>query len=350
MSGGVDSSVAAALLTEQGHEVTGIMLRLWSEAGSEETNRCCTPDALFMARRVAARLEIPFYTLDAQEIFHHEVVEYFIRGYAKNTTPNPCLACNRWIRWGFLLNHTIALGADYLATGHYARLEYQHDREVKLLKGKDTNKDQSYVLHLLTQDQLKQTILPIGEYTKNEVRELARHFNLPVAERAESQDLCFLGDGDYRSFLIEYAPEANKPGPIINSRGEILGSHAGLANYTIGQRKGIQISSPVPLYVLGKDMKENSLLVGTRDELGQTTLIAHQVNWISGVAPVNPFSAQIKIRYKSQEEKGLVSPLSPTSVHVLFVNALRDITPGQSVVFYDGDICLGGGVIDQPTP
>lgn len=347
MSGGVDSSVAAALLAEQGFEVAGIMLRLWSEPGGEDSNRCCTPDAMAMARRVAAKLKIPFYVLDAQEVFRQIVVEHFLNGYTKGVTPNPCLVCNRHIRWEFLFNHVLAMGADALATGHYVRIQPRHNGELQLLRGIDTNKDQSYVLHMLNQHQLRRAYFPLGGYTKTQVRELARRLNLPVADRPESQDLCFLGNTDYRDFLTRYAPQSTHPGPILNTSGETLGYHNGLSSYTIGQRKKLNIPSTVPLFVIDKLIEQNALVVGTKEELGFSELTAHHVSWISDIPPIQPFRALVKIRYKSHDEWAVITPLSHEKIHVRFDRPQRDITPGQSAVLYDGDICLGGGEIIQ---
>ncbi|MFZ6027851.1 MAG: tRNA 2-thiouridine(34) synthase MnmA [Chloroflexota bacterium] len=344
MSGGVDSSVAAALLQQQGYAVIGMMMRLWNEPGAADANRCCTPDAMALARRVAARLGIPFYAVDAQQVFRDTVVEYFLDGYARGETPNPCLACNRHIRWDFLLKHARAMGADYLATGHYARLRAV-DGKTQLLKGVDEKKDQSYVLSVLTQEKLAHALFPLGNYTKPQVRQLARDFGLPVAERSDSQDLCFLGNGDYRDFLLRHAPQVNEPGPILDRGGRRLGCHTGLAFYTIGQRKGLNIASSVPMYVLAKDTEQNALIVGDAHALGQDELVASQVNWLAGEAPAAQFRAGIKIRYKAAEAAGTVLLLDTTRAHVKFDEPLRDITPGQGVVFYEGEVCLGGGLI-----
>lgn len=344
MSGGVDSSVAAALLQQQGYSVIGMMMRLWNEPGAEEANRCCTPDAMALARRVAAQLGIPFYAVDAQQVFRDTVVEYFLDGYLRGETPNPCLACNRHIRWGFLLKHARAMGADYLATGHYARLR-SVEGKIQLLKGVDEKKDQSYVLSVLTQEKLAHALFPLGEYTKPQVRQLARDFSLPVAERSDSQDLCFLGNGDYREFLLRHVPQVNEPGPVIAHDGRQLGSHTGLAFYTIGQRKGLNVASPIPLYVLAKDVAHNALIVGDASSLGENELIARQVNWLAGEPPAQQFHAGVKIRYKASEAAGLVTLLDDGNVRVGFDLPLRDITAGQGVVFYAGEICLGGGLI-----
>jgi tRNA-specific 2-thiouridylase len=346
MSGGVDSSVAAVMLREQGFDVVGIMLRLWSEPGKEHENRCCTPDSLAIARRVAARFSIPFYAVDAQEVFYNTVVKSFIHGYTHNATPNPCLICNQQIRWGFLLQHTLALNAQFLATGHYVRLRQDDSGKIQLLRATDKNKDQSYVLHTLNQHHLKHTLFPLGELTKPEVRELARKFNIPSAERPDSQDLCFLGNTDYRQFIAKYVQYPINPGPIFSSSGERIGNHPGLAYFTIGQRKGLAVSSPQPLYVLEKDASQNALIVGTEDELGGCELIAEDSNWISGTAPDKPFRAQVKIRYKAIPEWAEVHPQPNKQTRIHFEKSVRDITPGQAAVIYQDEICLGGGIIN----
>ncbi len=345
MSGGVDSSVAAALLVQQGYDVIGMMMRLWNEPGSELANRCCTPDSMALARRVAAKLEIPFYAVDAQQYFHDRIVTFFIDGYARGTTPNPCLMCNRHVRWEFLLQRALSLGADRMATGHYVRLEQDGAGKTRILRAVDQHKDQSYVLHVLNQSQLAHAVFPLGGYTKPEIRQLARDFGLPVSERADSQDLCFLGDGDYRSFLIRQAPHVVQPGPIIDRSGQQLGEHQGLAFYTIGQRKGLGLSSPQPLYVLAKDANRNALVVGPSEQLGSSELIAVDFNWIAGVPPGDPFRAEVKIRYKAKESWGTITPLAADRVHIRFDHPLRDITPGQAAVVYDREVCLGGGII-----
>ncbi len=347
MSGGVDSSVAAALLKEQGYNVIGMMLRLWSEPGKESENACCTLEAMHLARFVADQLDIPFHTLDTGQAFYERVVrETFINGYTQGMTPNPCLACNRHIRFGLLLEKALSLGADYLATGHYVRLRRAPEGRIQMLRGVDAGKDQSYVLHVLTQEQLRRALFPVGEYPKPEVRALARRFDLPVANRPDSQDLCFLSGGDYRDFLRRNAPRLGAPGPIFNRRGERLGTHTGLVDYTIGQRKGLGIAWSEPLYVLEKDPQRNALIVGTRRELGADSLWAASVNWICP-PPKNPIRAQVKIRYKARDAWGTVTPLPEGRVHVHFDEPLRDITPGQAAVFYDGEICLGGGIIQH---
>jgi tRNA-specific 2-thiouridylase len=346
MSGGVDSSVAAALLKQEGHEVSGMMLRLWSEPGREDSNRCCTPDSVALARRVAAKLDIPFYVVDAKDIFRQAVVQYFLDGYAAGQTPNPCLLCNRLIRWEFLLKHALALGAEFMATGHYARRQTMDDGRHRLLRAVDRAKDQSYVLHVLTQEKLGRTLFPLGEYTKVEVRRLAQELGLPVAQRPDSQDLCFLAGEDYRRFIQRNAPGIAQPGLIVTRGGEALGRHQGLAYYTIGQRKGLGVTSPQPLYVLAKDAAANTLIVGAEDELGQSELTASEVNWISGEPPAS-LRGGVKTRYTAKEGRAEIEPFENGSrVRVRFEAPQRDITPGQAAVFYDGDVVLGGGTID----
>jgi tRNA-uridine 2-sulfurtransferase len=347
MSGGVDSSVAAALLVKQGYDVIGLMMRLWAEdAHGDGTvhNRCCSPDAMAQARRVAQMLDVPFYVVDAQAEFKYRVVDFFTEGYASGVTPNPCLECNRHIRWDFLLRRALALGGEYLATGHYARVR-ELDGAFQLLKGRDERKDQSYVLSVMGQEQLRHALFPVGEYTKPEVRQLARDFGLPVADRAESQDLCFLADGDYRRFIAEHAPAAARPGPIVDRAGRELGRHTGLPFYTVGQRKGIGVAGPEPLYVLGTDKARNALIVGTRQQLGGDSLTAARVNWVAGEAPGAAFQAGVKIRYKALEAPAVVTPRERGQATAEFDSPLRDITPGQAAVFYDGEVCLGGGII-----
>jgi tRNA-specific 2-thiouridylase len=343
--------VAAALLVEQGYDVVGIMLQLWSEAdnGSGLANRCCALDAQYDAERVAERLDIPFYLVNVAGAFKRRVVDYFVAEYAAGRTPNPCVECNRQVRFDLLLRRALALDAQYLATGHYARVRRQGGR-YQLCRGADRSKDQSYVLHVLNQDKLAHTLFPIGAYTKLRVREMARQRNLPVAERDESQDLCFVSDGDYRRFLSERTPWAIRPGPIRDSSGRVLGQHRGLAHYTVGQRKGLGISSPKPLYVLALDTSDNALLVGTAAELGRKVCLARRINWVAGEPPARAFAATAKIRYKAADAPVAVTILDGGDAWVEFDRPLRDITPGQAIVFYRGEVVLGGGTIAHPDP
>lgn len=350
MSGGVDSSVAAALLVEQGYDVIGMMMRLWSEPRvglHPVANRCCTPDQMADARRVADRLNIPFYVLDVKDHFRQTIVQFFIDEHARGRTPNPCIECNRQIRFTYLLNRALSLDANYLATGHYARVRQTADG-YQLLKGLDEAKDQSYVLHMLSQDHLAHVLFPIGEYTKEEVRELARRFNLPVAAKRESQDLCFLSDGDYRRFLRTYSDTISAPGPILDQAGRELGRHDGLPFYTIGQRKGLGIAAPEPMFVLRKDTGRNALIVGPRAELGQRCLLIRDVHWIAGTPPVGP--VQVKIRYKAQPIEATVQMVDDECATIHFAEPVFGITAGQGAICYDDEVCLGGGLIADPAP
>jgi tRNA-specific 2-thiouridylase len=346
LSGGVDSGVAATLLVEQGYEVVGAMLRLWVERGPDETrtNRCCTPEAVKRAHRVADLLDIPFYLINAQATFKERVVDVFVAEYAAGRTPSPCIPCNRTVRFGMLLNRALALGADLMATGHYARLR-QVDGRRQLLRGRDPLKDQSYFLHTLTQRQLAHVLFPLGELTKEEVRVIARQRGLPVAEQPESQDLCFLADGDYRRFLAEQAPHLFQPGPIRDTSGRVLGQHQGLPAYTIGQRKGLGIGAAEPLYVLAIEPEENALVVGPEEELGRDECLVEEMHYVSGETPADPFRATAQIRYRAHPVAATVTPQPQGKASVRFDSPQRDITPGQFLVLYEDNVVLGGGVI-----
>ena len=346
LSGGVDSGVAAALLVEQGYEVVGAMLRLWAERSpnNDLANRCCTPEAVERARCVAAQLGIPFYLVNAEAEFKAQVVDYLIAEYSSGRTPNPCVHCNRTVRFGFLLNHGLALGVEFMATGHYA-----HVRRVKgryqLLRGRDSLKDQSYFLHALSQEQLAHVLFPLGELTKQETRAIARRYGLPVAEQPESQDLCFLADGDYRRFLAQQTPHLFRPGPIRDTSGRVLGEHQGLPAYTIGQRKGLGIAATEPLYVLAICPAENALIVGTAQELGQDECMVEEMRYISGETPTAAFHATAQIRYRARPVAVTVTPLPQKRARVRFDLPQRDITPGQFLVLYDDEVVIGGGAI-----
>ena len=350
MSGGVDSSVAAALLVEQGYNCIGVMMRLWAETGEGEgsTNKCCSLESVHDARQVAEALGMPFYLINVEEPFKRNVVDFFIDGYSQGVTPNPCLECNRHIRFDYLLNYARRLGADYLATGHYARLHRGADGKVHLLKGVDEHKDQSYVLSVLGQAELEDVLFPIGAYPKAEVRRIAAARGLPVASKHDSMDLCFIFDDDYRRFLRTWAADAMQPGPIVDRAGHSYGEHAGLPSYTIGQRKGLQISgAAAPLYVVELDYRQNTLVVGPVVELDKQRLVADRVNWTLDDAPPSGVRAQCKIRYKAQAVDCTLTPLDKARVAVYFDEPLRNIAPGQGAVFYAGDHCLGGGIIER---
>jgi tRNA-specific 2-thiouridylase len=358
MSGGVDSSVAAALLVERGYDVTGMMLRLWGEpddGGANQAraaNRCCTLDAVDDARRVARILGIPFYPLNAVRKFKERVVDHFVAEYARGHTPNPCLACNREIKFGYLLDMALGLDADYLATGHYARIRRTDDvrssaERHQLLRAVDRGKDQSYVLYMLGQEQLRHVLLPLGEYTKPQVRDMAARWNLPVAGKRDSQDLCFVRDQDYRRFLRTYAPETVRPGPIVDLAGREIGRHQGLPYYTIGQRRGLGVAWTEPLYVIAIDVAHNALIVGTASQLGRRQLRVKDVQFVSGCPPSQPTPVTVKIRYTGQEAAATLHPGDKMRTSVRLSRPLRDVTPGQAAVFYQGEILLGGGIIAE---
>jgi tRNA-specific 2-thiouridylase len=296
------------------------------------------------ARHVCQVLDIPFYLINYEKDFKHHVVDYFIHEYASGRTPNPCLACNRHIKFGLLLRRALSLDAPYLATGHYARIRQTNDH-YQLLKGVDRRKDQSYALYMLGQEELAHLLFPLGDYTKDEVRAKALERGLPIARKAESQDLCFVYDNDYHRFLRTHAPEAVKSGPIVDTAGRVIGQHKGLPFYTIGQRGGMGIAAPEALYVLEMDAARNTIVAGTKAELGRWELIAHQVSFVSGKAPESPIRVTAKIRYKAVEAEATLTPVDENRVALTFVEPQRDITPGQGVVFYQGEVVLGGGII-----
>jgi tRNA-specific 2-thiouridylase len=344
MSGGVDSSVAAALLADQGFDVVGIMLRLWSEPGTERFNRCCTPEAMALARRVAAHLDIPFYVIDIRETFEQEIVQFFIDGYAQGVTPNPCLNCNRQIRFGALLGQAEALGAGFMATGHYARVRRENGR-TRLLRGADQSKDQSYALCMLTQEKLAKAVFPVGEITKPEVRNLARKYSLPTAERSDSQDLCFLAGGDYRDFLTRHAPEIAVPGEIVDPEGNPIGEHAGLPFYTYGQRKGLGVYAPEPVYVLEKNIAANRLVVGPRAAVRIDALTADRANWITDEKPQTGDRVLVQVRYTARPQTALVQSVAADGFALIFDEPVHGLTPGQAAVLYREDEVLGAGII-----
>ncbi len=348
MSGGVDSSTTAAQLVERGYDVIGLMMRMWSEEGDGLLpNKCCSPEAVADARGVCQRLGIPFYLLNVEAEFKTRVVDFFVEGYASGITPNPCLQCNRFVKFGTLLAKAQALGADLLATGHYARILKNDAGEFELWKGVDARKDQSYALHVLSQEQLAHAIFPLGEFTKEQTREMARGYGLRVAAKDESQDLCFIADGDYRNFMRRNRPDALVPGPILDTRGNVVGQHTGLPDYTIGQRKGLGIAAGEPLYVTALDRTRNAVIVGRASDLGKRELVARRVNWIApSTASELPLRVGVKIRYRASEQPATVFAENEDTVRVVFDAPLRDITPGQAAVFYDGERCLGGGLIE----
>jgi tRNA-specific 2-thiouridylase len=350
MSGGVDSSVAAALLKEAGHEVIGITMQLWPRS-SEKNNgngsgSCCGLDAIEDAREVARKLGIPHYVTDFRDIFARTVIADFCREYSLGRTPNPCILCNRHIKFGVLWEKARELGADFLATGHYAGVERDNNNDKYLLKkGLDRKKDQSYFLCQLEQEQLGRTIFPVGNLTKDKVRQIARELGLPVADRPESQEICFVSDDNYAKFLKNHSPVSAESGPILDREGNVLGEHRGIMFYTIGQRKGLGIAAPKPLYVTSIESEKNTIIVGTKEQTYSSELVADNLNWIAAAGPEQPINVKARVRYRHPEAEAIVSPMDETSVYVKFAEPQMAITPGQTVVFYDGDTVIGGGTI-----
>lgn len=352
LSGGVDSSVAAALLKEEGYQAIGVTIQIEpSDKQIYETvnfGGCCRLDAIEDAKRVAYKLGIPHYVLNFSDIFSQEVIVNFCREYSLGKTPNPCIRCNRYIKFGALRERAKELHADFVATGHHARIELDEvSGRYFLKKGNDQRKDQSYFLYTLTQEQLEHALLPIGNFTKGWVREIARELEIPVAAKPESQDICFIPDDDYPKFIKEFIPQAIKPGPILDKIGDTLGEHRGIPFYTIGQRKGLGIATKEPLYVTAIAHERNAIVVGSKEEIYKTELMASNMNWISLTKLTQPITARVKIRYLHNEAEAEITPLNEDKVHVRFKEPQMAITPGQAVVFYDGDIVIGGGTIEQ---
>ena len=353
MSGGLDSSVAAALLKKSGLDVIGVFMKFWSEPEKNgligSWNRCCSPEAEVRARKVAKILKIPFYVFNFEKEFKKRIVDYFLAGYKKGITPNPCVICNKEIKFGLLLEKALKLGADYVATGHYARKKEIRENSCSdsckfaMLRAKDKEKDQSYFLWMLNQKQLKMILFPIGDYTRKEVEKLAKKFKLPVLKAKKSVEICFI-QKTINDFLKQYLK--TKQGRIVDTEGNILSKHEGLWFYTIGQRKGINLSGG-PYFVLDKDLKRNLLIVSEDEkDLLKKELICKNVNWISGKKPKFPLKIKAKIRYRHQSALATITKNLDAKTYTLkFKRPQRAITPGQSVVFYSGDELLGGGII-----
>ena len=351
MSGGVDSSVAAALLAEQGHDVIGLSMQLYDvsrQSGEHQFGSCCSIEDLYDARRVAARINIPHYILNFEKQFNHHVVSNFVGEYASGRTPLPCAHCNSDLKFTELLERAHGFGADAVATGHYARVEKTARGTYQLKRGVDASKDQSYFLFSLTQDQLARAIFPVGDRPKDAVREYAHQRQLPVADKPDSQEICFIPDHDYASFLTKHSPELAQAGDVVDESGQVLAQHGGIHRFTIGQRKGLGLpTSPTgaPMYVLALKPVEQQVVVGPKSSLEQTTLTASGVNWIEGV-PAGPVRAHVQIRHRHPAAAATVRSVGDGRVEVIFDAPQIAITPGQAAVFYDGDSVLGGGWIE----
>ena len=337
LSGGLDSSVTALLLKEAGYEVSGVHMQLWNTPHSTYQER--------HAEQICRVLNIPFSVIDVHREFEHYVINHFCQEYQRGRTPNPCIACNKHIKFGFLLSKALSLGADYLATGHYASIEYSGN-SYHLLKANDDSKDQSYFLYNLTQEKLKYLLFPLGKYSKLEVKKLAKEKELPVSSKP-SQDLCFISDKNYRTFLSQRF--TTKPGDIVHSTGEILGRHRGVAFYTIGQRHGLGTASEKPFYVIRIESDNNRVVLGTEEELYSQQAVVKEAHWITTTPPAKLSNITAKIRYRSLETPVTISPKGE-NINVWFPQPQRAVTPGQAIVFYNGDEIIGGGVIENFSP
>ncbi len=362
MSGGVDSSAAAALLKEQGHELIGFTMQLWNqrrgisvdENGDPLPSRCCSLDDVYDARRVADSLGFPFYVLNLEKDFERDVVEPFVQSYLSGETPIPCVACNSRLKFASLDRMAVSLGCDKVATGHYARIEYdQASDRYRLFRGRNHWKDQSYFLWELTQDQLSRAYFPLGDMLKSEVREIAREANLYTAEKQESQEICFVPDGKYSEFIDRYLEHEDRTddlpagGEIVDTAGVTLGSHSGIHRYTIGQRRGLGIAHEKPLYVVQIERARNQIIVGEADELESTEFTAKGVNWVAFDEPLEPVRADVKVRYRHDPSPATIHPLPDARARIVFDEPQRAITPGQATIFYRGDEVVGGGWITK---
>lgn len=348
MSGGVDSSVAAYLLKKQGYEVIGVTMQVWQDddyyQGME--GGCCSLSAVEDARAVAYHLNIPYYVMNFKDVFRQNVIDYFINEYMKGRTPNPCVACNKYIKFEELLKRAMELGADYVATGHYATVEKENDRYV-LVKSKDVRKDQTYALYNLTQFQLAHTLMPCGIYNKVEVREIARKIGLAVHDKRDSEEICFIPDNDHGSYIKRVVPGGVKEGNFVDDEGNVLGKHKGIVFYTIGQRKGLGIAFGTPMYVTDINPVTNEVVLGKQENIFKKSLVAGNLNFIPFEKLTAPMQVQAKIRYSALPAQATISMLDEKRVKVEFNERQRAITKGQSVVFYKGDLLVGGGVIES---
>ncbi|MCI5623764.1 MULTISPECIES: tRNA 2-thiouridine(34) synthase MnmA [Anaerostipes] len=347
MSGGVDSSVAAYLLKEQGYDVIGVTMQIWQEEEEivqEENGGCCGLSAVDDARRVAQTLEIPYYVMNFRQDFKEKVIDYFCDEYLNGRTPNPCIACNRYVKWESLLKRCLDIGADYIATGHYARIIQLDNGRYTLKRSKTLAKDQTYALYNLTQNQMSRTLMPVGQYSKDEIREIAGKIGLPVAGKPDSQDICFVED-DYGKFIQDNTGISIPKGNFVDTQGNILGEHKGIIYYTVGQRRGLGLSLKQPGYVIRVDKDTNEVIIGTKEELFSNVLYADHVNFMSVPELTGELRVNAKIRYNSPEVPCTISMVDADKIKVLFDQPQRAVAPGQAVVFYDNDMVVGGATI-----
>lgn len=348
MSGGVDSSVAAYLLKEEGYDVIGVTMQIWQDEDrtiQEENGGCCGLSAVDDARRVASELEIPYYVMNFKKEFKRDVIDYFIEEYRQGRTPNPCIACNRYVKWESLLKRSMEIGADYIATGHYARIVKLENGRYTLMRSATIAKDQTYALYNLTQEQLSHTLMPVGEYSKEEVRKIAEKINLQVANKPDSQDICFVPDGDYAGFIEESTGEKIQPGNFVDMEGNILGQHKGIIHYTVGQRKGLGLALGKPVFVIEIRPETNEVVIGDHEDSLSHTVRANQVNFMSVENIEGEIRVFAKIRYNHKGAWCTVKKTGADEILCTFDEPQRAITPGQAVVLYDGDYVLGGGTI-----
>ena len=349
MSGGVDSSVAAYLLKEQGYEVIGVTMQIWqdeSQLQREENGGCCGLSAVDDARRVAEVLGIPYYVMNFKQEFKCQVIDYFVREYLNGHTPNPCIACNRYVKWDALLKRSMEIGADYIATGHYARVERLATGRYAVRNSVTAAKDQTYALYSLTQEQLAHTLMPVGAYAKEQVRELAARASLPVAHKPDSQEICFVPDDDYAAFIDREAGEAVPgPGNFVDKSGKVLGRHKGITHYTVGQRRGLELPMGERVFVTQIRPQTNEVVIGRSEDVMTDRIVCDRLNFMSVEELTAPVRARVKIRYNHQGEYGLLERQPDGTVSCVFEKPVRAATPGQAAVFYDGEYVLGGGII-----
>lgn len=348
MSGGVDSSVAAYLLKEQGYDVIGVTMQIWQDEDQsiqEENGGCCGLSAVDDARRVASDLGIPYYVMNFKKEFKEHVIDYFIDEYMHGRTPNPCIACNRYVKWESLLTRSLEIGADFIATGHYGRVERLENGRYSLRCSATLVKDQTYALYNLTQEQLQRTLMPVGEYTKDEVRDIAEKIHLPVANKPDSQDICFVPDGEYASFIERETEQKSIPGNFVTLDGVVVGEHKGITHYTVGQRKGLGIALGYPVFVLEIRPESNEIVLGNSEDILSDTLKANRINFMSVEDLTEPTRVWTKIRYNHKGAWSIVERTGEDEVTCVFEEKQRGIAPGQAVVFYDGEYVLGGGTI-----